>query len=249
MSELRAELFGVPLDLLTMQQSLEECASLIDARVSAQHVVVNAGKYVMMADDPRLRAIVAGCTLVNADGMAVVWAGRILGLNVPERVTGIDLMEELLTVAESRGWPVYFLGATEDVLAMFLERVRTVHPELSVAGSRNGYFDDDSAVAASIANSGARLLFVAMPTPRKEYFLDEQMDGLGALLAVGVGGSFDVWAGLTRRAPLWMQRAGLEWLYRFAQEPTRMWRRYVVGNTRFLAMLARAWLVKVFRRG
>lgn len=242
MSGMRAQVFGAPLDLLTMGQTVEACVDLIEARKPAQHVVVNAGKYVLMADDERLRDIVGRCALVNADGMSVVWAGRILGLPVPERVAGIDLMEELLSVAEARRYPVYLLGATESVLSSCLEHLRLAHPGLVVAGARHGYFENDQAVANEIAASGARLLFVGMPTPRKEFFLDEQLDALGGLLAVGVGGSFDVLAGLTKRAPIWMQRSGLEWLYRFAQEPRRMWRRYIIGNARFLGLLGREWL-------
>lgn len=243
----RAMLFGAPLDLLTMQESVDACAGLVEARRPAQHVVVNAAKYVLMADDPLLRDIIGRCALVNADGMSVVWAGRILGLAVPERVAGIDLMAELLKVAESRSWPVYFLGATPTVLEKFVAEVKRRHPRLVVAGARDGYFDDDATVAEAIGESGARLLFVGMPSPRKERFIDEHLEALGELLAVGVGGSFDVWAGVTTRAPLWMQRAGLEWLHRFAQEPARMWRRYIIGNVRFGLMVAREWLSRCSR--
>jgi N-acetylglucosaminyldiphosphoundecaprenol N-acetyl-beta-D-mannosaminyltransferase len=231
-----------------MGQTVDTCIELIESRKPAQHVVVNAGKYVLMAHDARLHGIVERCALVNADGMSVVWAGRILGLPVPERVAGIDLMGELLGVAEERCYPVYFLGATETVLKRCVEQVRLSHPGLVVAGARDGYFGDDQDVAHEIATSGARLLFVGMPTPHKEFFLDEQLVTLGGLLAVGVGGSFDVWAGLTKRAPIWMQRTGLEWMYRFAQEPTRMWRRYIIGNARFLAMLMCEWLSMRTRR-
>jgi N-acetylglucosaminyldiphosphoundecaprenol N-acetyl-beta-D-mannosaminyltransferase len=110
------------------------------------------------------------------------------------------------------------------------------HPGLRIAGSRNGYFDDGRAVALGIRESGARLLFIALPSPAKEFFVEQYREELGGLLAVGVGGSFDVWAGVTTRAPLWMQRAGLEWFYRFIQEPKKMWRRYLVGNARFVML-------------
>jgi N-acetylglucosaminyldiphosphoundecaprenol N-acetyl-beta-D-mannosaminyltransferase len=239
MTKERMILFGAPLDLLTMRQTIDACVGLVEAQLPAQHVVVNAGKYVLMESDAGLHRIVSGCALVNADGMSVVWAGRLLGVPVPERVTGIDLMGELLAEAEARGWPVYFLGATPAVLKRFVEVVRGRFPGLSVAGSHHGYVQDDEGVVRDIARSGARLLFVGMPSPRKEYFLDEHLPSMGPLLAVGVGGSFDVWAGVTKRAPVWMQRSGLEWLYRFAQEPSRMWRRYLIGNARFLRMVLR----------
>ena len=236
---MRAEIFGVPLDLLTMDETIHRCSELIESETAAQHVVINAGKVVMMRDVPRLRDVIARCALVNADGQSVVWAGRALGLAVPERVAGIDLMWRLLGEAESRGWPVYFLGARQHVLDECVERVRERHPRLVVCGQRDGYFDDDAAVASDIRESGARLLFVGISSPRKEFFLAEHLDSMGPVFAMGVGGSFDVIAGLTKRAPVWMQRSGLEWFYRFAQEPRRMWKRYLVGNTRFIGLVLR----------
>jgi N-acetylglucosaminyldiphosphoundecaprenol N-acetyl-beta-D-mannosaminyltransferase len=234
--EKRTEVFGVPLDLLTMSETIQRCSELIEARRPIQHVVLNAGKVVLMNDDPRLRSVIAGCDLVNADGQSIVWAGRFLGIPVPERVAGIDLMEALLGLAAERGWPVYLLGARQDVLETFVARVRDRWPNVIIAGYRNGYFEDDAEVARDIARSGARLLFVAISSPRKEFFLAEQREELGEVFAMGVGGSFDVWAGLTRRAPVWMQRCGLEWFYRLMQEPGRMGKRYLVGNARFIVL-------------
>lgn len=235
----RVTVFGVPLDLLTMDQSVERCRELIEERRAVQHVVLNASKTVMMEDVDGLREIIAECDLVNADGMSVVWAGRFLGYPVPERVTGIDLMERLLELSATAGYPVYFLGARQEVLERFTDIVRRRYPSIVIAGTRNGYFDDDKAIAAGVARSGARLIFVAITSPRKEQFLASQLRNMGPVFAMGVGGSFDVWAGEARRAPRWMQRIGLEWFYRFAQEPSRMWRRYLVGNARFVAAVAR----------
>ena len=237
----RAQLFGVPVDRLTMDQTLDRCRNLVEAGGAAQHVVLNAGKVVMMQDDPGLRRIVGGCDIINADGMSIVWASRLLGTPVPERVAGIDLMERLLELSDQEGWPVYFLGARPEVLPRFVARVRERFPRLRIAGSRDGYFSDARSVADAIARAGARILFVGISSPRKEYFLAEQLPQLGSIFAMGVGGAFDVWAGEARRAPVWMQRIGLEWFFRFLQEPRRMWRRYFFGNIRF------AWLVLVAR--
>jgi N-acetylglucosaminyldiphosphoundecaprenol N-acetyl-beta-D-mannosaminyltransferase len=236
----RLNLFGVPIDALTMDASVARCRELILARRPAQHAVLNAAKVVQMMDDPGLRDAIRRADVVNADGMAVVWAGRLMGVPLPERVTGIDLMERLLAEAEHEGWPTYFLGARPDVLDAFVDVVRRRHPKLPIAGMRDGYFDDDAAVARDIRASGARLLFVGMSSPRKERFLARQLRNVGDLLAVGVGGAFDVGAGRTRRAPPWMQRAGLEWAFRLAQEPRRMAGRYLVGNVRFVWCVVRA---------
>lgn len=238
----RAELFGVPIDLLGIDDTVARCRELVESGLPAQHVVLNAGKVVMMRDVPGLREIVADCDVVNADGQSVVWAGRLLGVPVPERVAGIDLMDRLLAEAEERAWPVYFLGARREVLERFVEVARQRYPGIEVAGARDGYFDDDAAVCAAVRESGARLLFVGISSPRKEFLLREQRETLGPMLSMGVGGSFDVWAGLTSRAPGWMQKAGLEWFHRLMQEPGRMWRRYLVGNTRFVWLVAREML-------
>jgi len=235
MPEARAQFLGVPLDPLTMDETVARCAQLIRESRPVQHVVLNAGKCVLMDDEPDVREIVKRCELVNADGQGVVWAARFLGVRVPERVAGIDLMGRLLALCESEGWGVYFLGAKDDVLASFEAVVKQRHPRLVVAGRRNGYFDADQevGVADAVRLSGARLLLVATSSPMKERFLARHLERMGPVLAVGVGGSFDVWAGKTSRAPEWMQRSGLEWFHRFIQEPRRMWRRYLVGNARF----------------
>jgi N-acetylglucosaminyldiphosphoundecaprenol N-acetyl-beta-D-mannosaminyltransferase len=233
---MRAEVFGVPLDLLTMDETIARCVELVQSGAPVQHVVINASKVVMMEDVPGLREVIRGCEIVNADGQSVVWAGRMLGIPVPERVAGIDMMERLIAEAEAREWPVYFLGARHDVLVTFVERIRERHPRLLIAGSHDGYFQDPKAMAAAVRQSGARLLFVGISSPKKEFFLVERLAEMGSVFAMGVGGSFDVVAGATRRAPVWMQGAGLEWFYRFFQEPRRMWRRYLVGNTRFAAL-------------
>ena len=235
------EVFGVPLHPDTMGQTVTRIERLIDAGGAHQHVVLNAAKVVQMADDASLRDIVANCAVINADGQSIVWAARLLGAEVPERVTGVDLMQHLLDKAAERGWPVYFLGATEQVVADVVRIEQERHPGLAVAGWRNGFWtpEQEADVVAGVAASHATVLFVAMPTPRKERFLAEHLDALGVTFAMGVGGSFDIVAGVTRRAPLWMQRAGLEWAYRLLQEPRRMFKRYLVGNTRFILLTGR----------
>lgn len=236
---MRAELFGVPLDCLTVDDTVSRCEELIRARRPVQHVVLNAAKVVMMRDVPGLRDIIASCDLVNADGQSIVWAGRMLGVPVLERVAGIDLMERLVASAETNGWPVFFLGAREEVLRECVECLKARHPNLIVAGMHHGYFDDAVGVAKTVRESGARIVFVGISSPKKEFLLAEHLQEMGDVFAMGVGGSFDVIAGVTRRAPLWMQRSGLEWFYRFLQEPRRMWRRYLVGNVRFAGIVLR----------
>jgi N-acetylglucosaminyldiphosphoundecaprenol N-acetyl-beta-D-mannosaminyltransferase len=238
----RTSFLGAPLDLLTMDETVARCSELIRESRAAQHVVLNAGKCVLMEDQPDVKDIVRNCDLISADGQGVVWAARLLGVHVPERVAGIDLMGRMLSHCEREGWRVYLLGATEEVLAAFEAAALRQHSGLLVAGRRNGYFraDEEVGIADAIRASGARLVLVGMSSPAKERFLARNLARMGPVLAMGVGGSFDVWAGKTARAPRWMQRAGLEWFHRFAQEPRRMWRRYLIGNLRFAWLVLRA---------
>ncbi len=234
---------GCPIDPLTFTETLAEVERLISARRPVQHCVVNASKAVMMHKDRELLRIVSSCALINADGQSVVWASRLLGHPVPERVAGIDLFEALLGLAEQRGYPVFFLGATHEVLAAAVARARREHPALQVSGAHDGYWPAGRSrdVVARIRAAEPAIMFVGMPSPRKEYWLAENLDALGVPFSMGVGGSFDVYAGAIRRAPVWMQRMGLEWAYRFIQEPRRMWKRYLVGNLEFVGLVFGAW--------
>ncbi|MFJ8031748.1 WecB/TagA/CpsF family glycosyltransferase [Streptomyces sp. NPDC096032] len=237
----RQSLFGVELDPLTMDETVERCLEAVRDGRKLEIGVVNAAKLVNMRRDQRLARAVAGCDLVLADGQAVVWASRVLRAPLPERVAGIDLFLRLLGEAESAGMSVYFLGAKQDVLERMLLRVADRFPDLKVAGSRNGYFDDSEqeSIADGIARSGAHMLFLGMTSPKKEIFTAAHGERTGARIVHGVGGSFDILAGVTRRAPEAWQRWGMEWLYRALQEPRRLGRRYVTTNAAFLLMTAR----------
>jgi N-acetylglucosaminyldiphosphoundecaprenol N-acetyl-beta-D-mannosaminyltransferase len=235
------DVVGIGIDALTTDETLELAAATVEERGFAQHVCVNAAKVVAIRRDPALHSIVERCEIVSADGQSVVWASRLLGRPLPERVNGTELMYRLFALAEERGWSVYVLGAKADVLEQALERMRTDHPALQIAGARDGYFADAEAgaVAAEIAAATPDLLFVAISSPRKERFLGEHGRALGVPFVMGVGGSIDIVAGVTRRAPKWMRNAGLEWLYRLVQEPRRLGRRYLVTNMQFTALVAR----------
>ncbi|MEV0977312.1 WecB/TagA/CpsF family glycosyltransferase [Streptomyces sp. NPDC049915] len=237
----RRTLFGIEVDALTMDETVRRCLEAVRDGRRLEIGVVNAAKLVNMRRDAQLADAVTGCDLVLADGQAVVWAGRVLRAPLPERVAGIDLFLRLLAEAETAGVSVYFLGAKEEVLEEMLRRVASRFPRLKVAGSRNGYFHDDEqeAIAGGIARSGAQMLFLGMTSPKKEIFTAAHGTRTGARVVHGVGGSFDILAGVTKRAPKSWQRWGLEWLYRALQEPRRLGRRYVTTNVSFLLMTAR----------
>jgi N-acetylglucosaminyldiphosphoundecaprenol N-acetyl-beta-D-mannosaminyltransferase len=242
----RAHVLGVDIDRLDMRQTVERCREIIESGQTAHHVSINVAKLVALHDDPRLREIVERCEIVSADGQPIVWASRLLGDALPERVAGIDLMAHLLRLAARAGYRVYFLGAQIDVLRQAVLRIRAAHPQLLIAGFHDGYFPDSESprVAAGIRDSGSHMLFVGMTSPRKEYWLAEHGRALGVPFVMGVGGALDVLAGAKRRAPQWVQAAGLEWLFRVAQEPGRLAGRYLVTNARFIELLARAVLAR-----
>ncbi len=232
-------MMGCQIDNLTMEETLQKVEGFIASGQPHQHVVVNVDKLVKASRDPALRRVINDCDLVNADGMPVVWAARLLGSPLKERVAGIDLFEALMARAARRGWRVFLLGATAPVVAAVRQGYEKKYPGLIVSGCRDGYWNaadpaDEAEVAAQVALARPDLLFVAIPSPRKEIFLGRWQAQLKIPFAMGVGGSFDVAAGLVRRAPRWMQRSGLEWFYRFLQEPRRMFRRYFVEDMAFI---------------
>lgn len=238
-------LFGVDMHAWTMAETIAEIDRRLKAEPFTQHVVVNVAKVVRMQRDKELAAAVRRCDIVNIDGAGVVLGGRLLGYKIPERVAGIDLFHQLLSHSQSHGKRVYFLGAKADVLEEAVTSIRAQYPNLTIAGAQNGYFwEEESATVEAICASEADLLFVGITSPLKEQFIDRWRDELGVKFAMGVGGTFDVVAGRVRRAPKWMQKLGLEWLYRVIQEPRRMFMRYLTTNSAFAWML----IVELARR-
>jgi N-acetylglucosaminyldiphosphoundecaprenol N-acetyl-beta-D-mannosaminyltransferase len=225
-----------------MAETIDLARRSMRSRQRLQHVALNVAKLVNMRFDPVLATDVANSDVVSIDGMGIVWGARALGLPVKSRVTGIDLLNELLVHCAQEGFKPYFLGATPSALQQAMQRVREKHPAIAFAGSKDGYFtrEEEADVVRDIRSSRADCLFIGMPTPRKERFLASHRDALGVPFIMGVGGSFDILAGAVRRAPVRMQQLGLEWLYRIYQEPGRMWWRYAKTNTLFAGILALA---------
>ena len=239
---MREMLLNCPVDVLTMAETLELVHDSMRNRQRLQHVALNVAKFVNMRRDPVLEKDVVSSDLVGIDGMGIVLAGRLLGIPVQERVTGIDLLNKILTLCAEKGFRPYFLGATPEIVSKAVRETLNKHPAICFAGSRDGYFkpEEEFEVVSKIRDSGADCLFIGMPTPRKERFLARHRDSLNVPFIMGVGGSFDIIAGLVRRAPTLMQAHGFEWLYRVYQEPRRMWWRYAKTNVLFAGILVRA---------
>ena len=240
----RTRICGIPVDVLTMDESVDVACELIRTGRPHQHVAINAAKVVAARHDPALRDIIESCALANADGQSIVWASRLLGPNLPERVTGIDFMLRMWDAAARHGYRVYLLGSKPSTVRKAADVARS--QGVDVVGARSGFWspEEETAVVDEVVRARPDLLFVGLPTPRKEKFLHRHLSSLRTPLAVGVGGSFDVVAGEVSRAPVWMQRWGLEWLHRIRQEPRRLMRRYVFGNVEFVFLVARDALVR-----
>jgi N-acetylglucosaminyldiphosphoundecaprenol N-acetyl-beta-D-mannosaminyltransferase len=236
----RITLMGCQIDNLSMEDTLGRIEGFIHSGKPHQHVVVNVDKLVKASRDAELRKIINDCALINVDGMPVVWASRLLGKPLKERVAGVDLFEALMRRAGEKGWRVFLLGAREEVVSAVADTYQRKYPRLVLAGYRNGYWKGDAeerAVVEQIRDSRADLLFVAISSPKKEQFLGRYQAEMKIPFAMGVGGTFDVAIGRVKRAPRWMQKSGLEWFYRFLQEPRRMFRRYFIDDMAFIWLL------------
>lgn len=225
-------------------QLIEE--SIINRNKPLQHIVVNVAKIVHAQKDEELRNAINNSDIVNIDGQGVVWALKLLGHKVPGRVAGCDLFQSLVALSAEKGYRPYFFGAKEEVVNEMVRRFREKYPSLQVAGYRNGYYseEEEPQIAEEIRKAKPDLLFLGITSPKKELFIDRYTAAMEIPLTMGVGGSFDVVAGKVKRAPRWMQRAGLEWFYRILQEPRRMWKRYAVTNSQFALLLIRELLKK-----
>jgi N-acetylglucosaminyldiphosphoundecaprenol N-acetyl-beta-D-mannosaminyltransferase len=237
---MRVQLFDLPVDILTHRETLDRILSAVDRGQRCQHVALNVAKLINARSNAELERDIRESDIIGIDGTGILLALRLLGHDVPQRVAGIDLFESLMAECAARGLKPYLLGATPAVLTDAQQALSRRHAKLVFAGSRDGYFkpDEEAGVCDQIRCSGADCLFIAMPTPQKERFMRRHRDALGVPFVMGIGGALDVVAGRVRRAPLALQRAGLEWAYRMAQEPLRLGGRYLYTNAVFAALLA-----------
>lgn len=249
-AEKRYPILNTYVNALSMDETVDYIKKVIARRnPPVQHVVINALKVNLMEEDPKLREIVNSCPLINADGSSILWAAKKLGVPIKERVTGIDLFQRLVKEAAENGYKIYLFGAKEEVVTKVRDIFQKEYPTLKIAGYRNGYFtpEEEPQIVADMAASGADMMFVAFSSPKKEYWVNKYLNQLNIPFVMGVGGSFDVVAGVTKRAPEFWQKIGMEWFYRFIQEPRRLWKRYVVGNAVFIRHVQRA--VREQKRG
>lgn len=249
----RARILSVDISTGTFEDLLGRIVRLGKARTSSYVCCVNAHMVAEAWRDPALQTVVDTADIASPDGMPVVYSMRLLHGRKQERVAGNDLMPALIARAEAEGQSVFFYGSTEAVLSCIEERIETDHPNLRVAGRSAPPFRDltdaeMSSAADAVSASGANIVFVSLGCPRQERWMAAMKGRINAVM-IGVGGAFPLFAGMDSRAPRWMRDLSLEWSYRLAREPRRLWRRYLVTNSIFLWLLLRELVARPFRRG
>jgi N-acetylglucosaminyldiphosphoundecaprenol N-acetyl-beta-D-mannosaminyltransferase len=242
----RVRLAGVPLDAISLDDAVQTIVEYAQNDGPAGYVVTpNAQHVVLHQSDPLLREIYEKAFLVATDGVPLIWAGRLLGSNLPGRVNGTDLFETLCAKAAQANLRVYFLGGRPGAATAAAARLLQRHPALQIAGvycPKYGFEWDPIEQANILHEINAcrpHLLFVGLGAPKQEYWMYNNRRLLNVPVMLGIGGSFEFVGGVLPRAPRWMQRAGLEWLFRLSREPGRLWKRYLVGNSKFCALIVR----------
>ena len=232
----RIDLLGIPIDNLTMDEAIGEILSRTQTSSATQICFVNADCVNITYRDAEYRDILCNCGLVLADGIGVKLAGKILNSNIRQNVNGTDLFPQLCAAMERSGASLYLLGGKPGVGEEVAAWIRERYPALRIAGHQHGFFQagETAAVTERIRQSSADVLLVAFGAPKQEKWIRRHLEETGARVVMGVGGLFDFYSGRIPRAPVWMRELGMEWFYRFWQEPRRMWRRYFVGNAVFL---------------
>jgi N-acetylglucosaminyldiphosphoundecaprenol N-acetyl-beta-D-mannosaminyltransferase len=233
------EIFTIKVHPLRRSEFLSMIRSNLKNGIQTAQFGVNSATVNEIVRNQEYRRAICNADLVNIDGMSVVWALRFLGFKVPERIATPDLADEVIEMAEKEQFSVFLFGAKETILTSCLKRLQDTYPGLKIAGSQNGYYKKESEhlIVDMINDAKPDILLIGVSSPNKELFCEKYRHELNAKYILGVGGYFDILSGHTRRAPKWMQNAGLEWFFRLIQEPRRMWKRYLIGINKFL------WLV------
>lgn len=219
----RIEVLNVKIDVVTMKEAVSKIEGFIAKKRPHLVVTPNAEMVMMANQDKDFAQILNHADLVIPDGAGVVWAARYNGDTMPERVAGYDLVQNLLIEAANKKYRIYMLGGAPGIVDKAKESAEKRYPGVQIVGTRHGFFtkEEEPEIVNDIIKYYPDILLVALGVPRQEKWLAEYMEQINTPVAIGVGGTFDVMAGTVRRAPLWMQNANLEWLYRLLSEPKR----------------------------
>lgn len=223
-------IYGIQFSKLNMQDTVRYLTQRVEQRAATQVITGNPIMVMAGLDSPDFHRVMCGAELVVPDGTGVVWAASHIGEPVAERVPGFDMMHKLLEVGQTRGWRVFLLGSSQEVIERTAKKLEEQFPGVVIAGYRNGFFgpDDDASVIREIRESSPDLLFVARGLDTQEPWIAQYKQELSVPVMMGVGGSFDIIAGVLKRAPRIFQKLRLEWFYRLLQQPSRFGRMFVL---------------------
>lgn len=237
----RITILNTTIDVLNTKETIELVEKYVKTKTPLHLMGVNADKINEVNDNELMKKIVNSCGIINADGASVVLASKYLGTPLPERVAGIDLMQDLVKVCEEKNYSIYLLGAKQEVVEKTAEVLKNRYKNLRILGIHNGYFKEDywKTISKELKKKKPDFVFVGISSPMKEYLIEFLQNDGNKSVFMGVGGSFDVISGNIPRAPKWMQKANLEWLFRVIQEPRRLFKRYFVGNRKFIKAVKR----------
>lgn len=235
-SKPRITILNTLIDVLSVQETIDLVEEYVKTKIPLHLMGVNADKINEVNQNERMKQIVNSCGVINADGASVIMASKYLKKPLPERVAGVDLMQSLVSLSEKKGYTIYLLGAKQEVVEKTAEVLKEKHPNLILAGFHNGYFKEPDwpDISKELKEKSPDFVFVGITSPIKEYLIEYLQEDGHTSVFMGVGGSFDVISGNIPRAPMWMQKANLEWLFRVIQEPKRLFKRYFVGNWVFM---------------
>ena len=232
----RVRILNTIIDVLTYKETIDLVEKYVITNTPLHLMGVNADKINEVNENEMMKKIVNSCGIVNADGASVVLASKYLKQNLPERIAGIDLMQDLVKLSEEKHYSIYLLGAKQEVVEKTMRVLKEKHPKLIVKGIHNGYFKEDQyqQISDQLKKLKPDFVFVGITSPMKEYLIEFLQNDGNNCVFMGVGGSFDVISGNIRRAPGWIQKMNLEWLFRVIQEPKRLFKRYFIGNWKFI---------------
>jgi len=253
MTREQIDFLGLRFDNITKQEALDKIEGFIRDKIPRKIFTPNVSLLVESRNDKFLKEVYDSCDLLTVDGMAIYYAMKILGLPIKESLSASLLFYPLLEISQEKGYGIYFVGAQEDVVQKAVNNLSVQYPRLRIVGSHHGYFDMQNVpteLMADIQEKKPDIMLVGMSSPYKERFVVSNMAVMNVPVSLGVGGMFDIAAGMADFAPEWIRKLCLEWLYRLVQEPRRLWRRYLISNSVFLWLFLCEFIQKriLFRR-
>ena len=244
------EIFGIKISSLTYQEVIDYIGKFIQSKELHRIVLLNPHYFLVARKFPKFMNYLKSSDLVLADGIGIVLACWILSGRIVNRIVGTDLMPLLAKAGADKGWKFYFLGAKPGIAEKAAENFKKMYPNFNIVGIHHGYFseDEEKKVVDKIKAAEPDILVVCLGVYKQDMFIEKYQKEVKVPVAFGNGAAFDFWSGVVKRAPKWMQKIGLEWFWRLLQEPKRLWKRYLIGNTIFIFLVIKELIKKLFKR-